>query len=108
MFAFERGNTHYVLRPEVTAPVMRSYLQHHLGQKGGVQKLFYIGPCFRAERPQKGRYRQFHQFGVELIGAEGALADVEVISVMMDVYKKMGVLDTTLRLNSLGDEESRL
>jgi len=107
MFAFERGNTRYVMRPEVTAPVMRSYLQHHLDQKGGVQKLYYIGPCFRAERPQKGRYRQFHQFGVELIGAEGAFADVEAISVMMDVYQKMGVRDTTLRLNSLGYEESR-
>ena len=63
MFAFERGGTNYVLRPEITAPVMRSFLQHHLDQRGGVQKLFYIGPCFRAEKPQKGRYRQFHQFG---------------------------------------------
>ncbi len=107
MFAFERGDTRYVMRPEVTAPVMRSYLQHHLDQKGGVQKLFYIGPCFRAERPQKGRYRQFHQFGVELIGAEGALADVEAISVMMDIYQKLGVHDTRLRINSLGDETCR-
>ena len=70
MFAFERGDTQYVLRPEVTAPVMRAYLQHHLDQRGGAQKLYYIGPCFRAEQPQKGRYRQFHQFGCEVIGAE--------------------------------------
>src|SRR5690606_18801484 len=69
MFAFERGDTNYVLRPEVTAPVMRAYLQHHLDQRGGVQKLYYIGPCFRAERPQKGRYRQFHQYGSEIIGS---------------------------------------
>ena len=67
MFAFTREETNYVLRPEITAPVMRAYLQHHLDQRGGVQKLYYVGPCFRAERPQKGRYRQFHQFGVETI-----------------------------------------
>lgn len=107
MFAFERGETQYVLRPELTAPVMRSYLQHHLDQKGGVQKLFYVGPCFRAERPQKGRYRQFHQFGVELIGAEEPASDVEAIAVMMEVYQSMGVHETTLRINSLGDETSR-
>ena len=62
IFAFKKGDTHYVLRPELTAPVVRSYVQHHLDQRGGVQKLYYIGPMFRAERPQKGRQRQFHQF----------------------------------------------
>lgn len=107
MFAFERGDTNYVLRPEVTAPVMRAYLQHHLGQKGGVQKLFYIGPCFRAERPQKGRYRQFHQFGCEVIGSEDARADAEVIAVMTAIYRAFGIDDTKLRLNTLGDEHSR-
>lgn len=107
MFAFERGDTHYVLRPEVTAPVMRAYLQHRLDQKGGVQKLFYIGPCFRAERPQKGRYRQFHQFGVEVIGTSDARADAEVIVMMMAVYRAFGLEATSLHINSLGDEESR-
>ena len=107
MFAFTRGDTNYVLRPEVTAPVMRAYLQHHLGQRGGVQKLFYIGPCFRAEEPQKGRYRQFHQFGVEVIGSEQARADAETIAAMMAVYDALGVQQTTLRLNTLGDAESR-
>ena len=107
MFAFERGKTRYVLRPEVTAPVMRSYLQHSLDQKGGVQKLFYMGPCFRAERPQKGRYRQFHQFGVELIGAEKPASDVESIAVMMRIYETLGVEDTRLRINSLGDATCR-
>ncbi len=107
MFAFERGDTQYVLRPEITAPVMRAYLQHHLDQKGGAQKLFYIGPCFRAERPQKGRYRQFHQFGAEVIGATDARADAEIIALMMTVYRMFGIKETKLRLNTLGDEESR-
>ncbi len=107
MFAFERGDTNYVLRPEVTAPVMRAYLQHHLGQRGGVQKLYYMGPCFRAERPQKGRYRQFHQFGAEVIGADDARADAEVIALMVVVYRALGLEDTVLRINTLGDEHSR-
>jgi histidyl-tRNA synthetase len=107
MFAFQRGDTNYVMRPEVTAPVMRSYLQHHLGQRGGAQRLYYIGPCFRAERPQKGRYRQFHQFGAEIIGAEGPRADVECILMMLAVYDEVGVSDRTLRLNTLGDPDTR-
>lgn len=107
MFAFERGDTHYVLRPELTAPVMRAYLQHHLDQRGGVQKLFYIGPCFRAERPQKGRYRQFHQFGCEVIGADDPRADVEVIALMLAIYDTLGIERTELRVNTLGDAESR-
>lgn len=107
MFAFTRGDTNYVMRPEITAPVMRAYLQHHLDQRGGVQKLYYIGPCFRAEEPQKGRYRQFHQFGVEVIGSDDARADAETIAVMMAVYKAFGLTNTTLRLNTLGDAESR-
>ncbi len=107
MFAFERGDTNYALRPELTAPVIRAYLQHHLEQKGGVQKLFYIGPCFRAERPQKGRFRQFHQFGVEIIGSDDARCDAESIAVMMHVYQSFGLKELQLRINSLGDEKSR-
>jgi histidyl-tRNA synthetase len=107
MFAFERGDTQYVLRPELTAPVMRAYLEHSLDRRGGTWRLWYQGPCFRAERPQRGRYRQFHQFGAEVIGAPGAQADVEVIAMMMAVYRELGVTDTTLRINTLGDAESR-
>jgi len=107
MFAFTRSDTNYVLRPEVTAPVMRAFLQHHLDQRGGVQKLFYIGPCFRAERPQKGRYRQFHQFGIEIVGADDPRADAETIAVMMAVYRAFGIENTTLRLNSLGTPADR-
>ena len=107
MFTFERGDTSYVLRPELTAPIMRAYLQHHMEQKPGVQRLYYIGPCFRAERPQKGRYRQFHQFGAEIIGTNDPRADAEVIAVMMVVYRTLELTDTQLRVNTLGDAETR-
>jgi histidyl-tRNA synthetase len=107
MFAFERGGTQYVLRPEVTAPVVRAFLQHHLEQRGGVQKLFYIGPCFRAEQPQKGRYRHFHQFGVEIMGTDDARADAETIAIMTAVYDALGITDTRLRINTLGTPERR-
>ncbi len=107
MFAFERSGTSYVLRPEVTAPVMRAFLQHHLEQRGGVQKLFYIGPCFRAEQPQKGRYRQFHQFGIEIIGADGPRADAQAAAGMRAVYRAFGIDNTTLRINTLGTPEDR-
>lgn len=107
IFAFSRGDDNYVLRPELTAPVVRAYVEHHMEQRGGSQKLFYIGPMFRAERPQKGRQRQFHQFGVEVIGTDDPVADVEVIAFMIHIYKKIGIKNTTLKLNSIGDPESR-
>jgi len=107
MFAFERAGTQYVLRPEVTAPVVRSFLQHHLDQRGGVQKLFYVGPCFRAEQPQKGRYRQFHQFGIEILGTDAARADAETVAIMMAVYEALGITDTRLRVNTLGTPDRR-
>lgn len=107
IFAFQKGDTHYVLRPELTAPVVRSYVQHHLDQRGGVQKLYYIGPMFRAERPQKGRQRQFHQFGLEVIGSADPIADVETIAFMIRIYQRIGIKNFTLKLNSVGDPESR-
>lgn len=107
IFAFSRGEDNYVLRPELTAPVVRSYVENHLDQRGGAQKLYYIGPMFRAERPQKGRQRQFHQFGVEVIGSNDAVADVEVIAFMIHIYNKIGIKNITLKLNSIGDPESR-
>lgn len=107
MFAFTKGSTDYVLRPEVTAPVMRAYLQHNLQQRGGVQKLFYVGPCFRAERPQKGRYRQFHQFGTEMLGSDDPRADAETIACMVAVYREFGITGARLRINTLGDAASR-
>src|SRR6056297_2070030 len=107
IFSFSRGDDNYVLRPELTAPVVRSYVEHHLEQRGGSQKLYYIGPMFRAERPQKGRQRQFHQFGIEVIGSDDPVADVEVIAFMIHIYQKIGITNTTLKLNSIGDPESR-
>jgi len=107
MFTVERSKETYVLRPEVTAPVMRAYLEHHLDQRGGAQRLYYLGPCFRAERPQKGRFRQFHQFGTELLGSEDARADAETIACLRAVYDAFGVSDTRLRLNTLGDAADR-
>lgn len=107
MFAFERGDDQYVLRPECTAPVVRAFVEHHLEQRGGSQKLYYIGPMFRAERPQKGRQRQFHQFGAEVIGSDEPIADVEIISLMLTIYKRIGITNTTLKINSVGDPESR-
>ncbi len=107
IFAFTKGDSNYVLRPELTAPVVRAFVQHHLAQRGGAQKLYYIGPMFRAERPQKGRQRQFHQFGVEVIGSDDPVADVECISFMMRIYQRIGIKNFTLKLNSVGDPESR-
>ncbi len=107
MFTVERTKETYVLRPEVTAPVMRAYLEHHLDQRGGAQRLYYLGPCFRAERPQKGRFRQFHQFGTELIGADDPRADVETIANLRAVYDAFGITGTRLRLNTLGDALDR-
>ena len=107
IFSFSRGEDNYVLRPELTAPVVRAYVEHHLGQRGGSQKLFYIGPMFRAERPQKGRQRQFHQFGLEVLGSSDAVADAEVIAFMIHIYNKIGIKNTTLKINSIGDPESR-
>tara|TARA_R110000868_G_scaffold368227_1_gene631210 strand:+ start:42417 stop:43676 length:1260 start_codon:yes stop_codon:yes gene_type:complete len=107
IFAFTKGDSNYVLRPELTAPVVRSFVEHHLDQRGGSQKLYYIGPMFRAERPQKGRQRQFHQFGVEIIGSNDAIADVECIAFMMGIYKRIGIKNFNLKINSVGDPESR-
>jgi histidyl-tRNA synthetase len=107
MFAFNRGEDQYVLRPEGTAPVARAFVEHRLDQRGGVQKLFYIGPMFRAERPQKGRQRQFHQFGAELIGSADPVGDAEIIAFMVEVYREVGIVNTTLKINSVGDPESR-
>ncbi len=107
MFSFRRGKTDYVLRPELTAPVMRAYLQHHMGSRGGVRRLFYMGACFRAERPQKGRFRQFHQFGAEIIGTDDARADAEIIGLLAAVYDAFGIDDVSLRVNTLGDPGAR-
>ncbi|MEX0719717.1 MAG: histidine--tRNA ligase [Balneolaceae bacterium] len=107
IFAFEKGDSHYVLRPELTAPVVRAFVEHHMEQRGGSQKLYYMGPMFRAERPQKGRQRQFHQFGVEIMGSDDPIADVECIAFMIRIYERIGIKNYNLKINSIGDPESR-
>jgi histidyl-tRNA synthetase len=107
MYTFtDKGDRSMTLRPEWTAPVMRAALEHHLfGQ--GPQRLYYIGPIFRYERPQKGRYRQAHQFGIECTGYAGPEADFEVISLAWDLVRSYQLSDATLRLNTIGDEVCR-
>lgn len=107
MYTFDdRGGRSLTLRPEWTAPVVRAVLEHHLLEQGAL-RLYYIGPIFRYERPQKGRYRQSHQFGVECFGFAGPEADVEVISLAWDLVASHGLDDASLNINSLGDEHCR-
>src|SRR4051812_42984026 len=92
MYTFQdRDGSSLTLRPENTASVMRAYIEHRLDQVPGVKKLYYIGPMFRRERPQKGRYRQFFQIGAEAIGAESAIVDGEVIELVVDILKRCGL-----------------
>jgi histidyl-tRNA synthetase len=109
MYAFEtRGGEAITLRPEGTAGVARAFISNSLSHDLPL-KFFYHGPMFRFERPQKGRQRQFHQIGIELLGVPGAQADVEVISLAAHLLSELGLSDRiTLELNSLGDTESRV
>jgi histidyl-tRNA synthetase len=107
MYTFtDRGGRSLTLRPEWTAPVVRAALEHHLFAANPL-RLYYIGPIFRYERPQKGRYRQSHQFGVECFGFSGPEADLEVISLAWELVRSYEIADATLNLNSLGDERCR-
>ena len=103
MFRFEdRGGHDIVLRPEGTASIVRAYLEHSLDKTDGFTKLFYLGPMFRAERPQAGRFRQFHQFGVEAIGSVSPWVDVESITLCMAILRACGVTDAAVWLASMG------
>ena len=103
----DRGGRSITLRPEGTAGVARSYIENKMYAEGNVQKLFYMGPIFRYERPQKGRTRQFSQFGVEALGSSSPLMDVEVIAFSVTTLKALGLKGIKVRINSIGDEESR-
>ena len=107
MYTFtDKGERSMTLRPEFTAPVMRAMLEHNLFSQGP-QRLYYVGPIFRYERPQKGRYRQAHQFGVECTGYAGPEADVEVIALAWELVREHGLTDATLNLNTIGDDVCR-
>jgi len=108
MYTFkDRGDRSITLRPEGTAGAVRSYIENKLHAQGGVQRLWYIGPMFRYERPQAGRQRQFHQIGVESLGSTDPRADAEVIAIAAQLLKSLGVPAWTLSLNSLGTTEDR-
>jgi histidyl-tRNA synthetase len=108
MFTFEdKGGRSLTLRPEGTASICRAYLEHGMQKQAQPVKLFYLGPFFRHERPQAGRYRQFHQFGIECIGTDSPLADAEVIMLLSDLLGELGVPGVELRLGSLGSFEAR-
>ncbi len=108
MYTFEdRGGRSMSLRPEGTAPVMRSFIENHLHMVAPIHKLFYIGPMFRYERAQAGRYRQHHQFGVEAIGNNSPEQDAEIIDLLCTFYRRLGLTHLTLIINSIGDLENR-
>ncbi|MCS4485623.1 histidine--tRNA ligase [Staphylococcus americanisciuri] len=110
MYTFkDKGDRSLTLRPEGTAAVVRSYIENKMqGLPNQPVKLYYNGPMFRYERKQKGRYRQFNQFGVEAIGAEDPSIDAEVLAMVMHIYQSFGLKNLKLVINSIGDAESRV
>jgi histidyl-tRNA synthetase len=108
MYTFlDRGGRSITLRPENTASVIRAYLENGLHRRGGVTRLCYTGPMFRYDRPQAGRYRQFHQVGVEAIGSLSPILDVETIDIVMTALEALGFDELTVKLNSVGCAECR-
>lgn len=108
MFTFEdRGGRSLSLKPEGTAGAARAFIENGLHAEAQPTKLFYITPCFRNERPQAGRYKQFHQFGVEMYGSYSPNADAEVISIVSEILNRLGLKNVELRINSLGGNECR-
>lgn len=100
-FADKKGRS-LTLRPENTAPVMRAYLENGLYRRGGITRLYYSGPMFRYDRPQAGRYREFHQIGAEAIGSPGPAVDAEIIDVSLGLYRALGFPPLEVKLNSVG------
>ncbi len=108
MYTFEdRGGDSLTLRPEMTAPIVRAMLEHGLLRHQPVSRIWYAGPQFRYDRPQKGRYRQFHQFGAECIGSAHPESDAEVIMLCHDVLRMVGITGFTLEINTLGSADVR-
>ena len=108
MYTFpDRDGSSLTLRPEGTAGVVRAVLEHHLLESPSTRKLYYLGPMFRHERPQAGRYRQFHQFGVESLGTDDPFMDIEVIALLWRFFRTLDLKDLTLYINSIGTPEDR-
>ncbi|MCK9275096.1 MAG: histidine--tRNA ligase [Syntrophales bacterium] len=108
MYTFlDRGGEYLTLRPEATASVIRAYLEHHLYAEEPLSKLYTIGPMFRRERPQKGRFRQFHQINVEFLGQDDPRIDSELIFMLIHLLHTVGLTDLSLEINSLGCPECR-
>jgi histidyl-tRNA synthetase len=108
MYTFaDRGGESLTLRPEATASLMRAYVEHNLGAKGGLVKLYLIGPMFRHERPQSGRFRQFHQIDAEIVGSPGPAVDAEVVALLHQLLAAWGLTGIALNVNSIGDPVCR-
>jgi histidyl-tRNA synthetase len=108
MYTFrDRDEESLTLRPEATASVVRAYLEHSLYNQGGIHKLYYLGPMFRRERPQKGRYRQFYQIGAEVLGSQSPLVDAEVLEMLVLFLERVGIREYQLLLNSVGCPKCR-
>ncbi len=108
MYSFtDRGERSLTLRPEGTAGAVRAYIEHALAKTDAVQRWWYFGPMFRAEAPQKGRYRQFYQIGAELFGIGAPQADAEMLVMLAELCKRLGLEEVKVRLNCLGDGDSR-
>jgi histidyl-tRNA synthetase len=108
MYTFiDKGKTSLTLKPEMTASVVRAFIEHSLGKYQSLNKFFYISPMFRQERPQAGRQRQFHQFGGEALGSTSPLLDAEIIIIVYKILSGLGLKDLTVKLNSLGVPGSR-
>lgn len=104
----DRGSRNMTLRPEGTAGIVRSYIENKLYGDGGITKAWYFGPMYRYERPQSGRFREFNQFGVEVFGSNDPALDAEIISIPVNFYKLLGLKGIKVKLNTLGDNESRI
>jgi histidyl-tRNA synthetase len=108
MYTFEdRDGRKITLRPEGTAGVVRAFIEHKMYADSQLSKLYYMGPMFRHERPQKGRYRQFYQIGVEALGLDHPHVDIEIIVMLHTLFTRLGAAGLTLQINSLGDSTCR-
>ncbi|KAB2837157.1 MAG: histidine--tRNA ligase, partial [Melioribacteraceae bacterium] len=108
MYTFvDRSGTSVTLKPEMTASTVRAFMEHSLGKQQGLNKLYYVSPMFRQERPQAGRYRQFHQFGAEALGSHDPSLDAEMIILAHQIISSLGLKNLEVKINSLGVPSSR-